>query len=186
MSTIPASDPKSVLGCGGTKVTASGATLTDEAVWNSNGGGTGGGVSALFTRPAVPAGAGAAQAQRAQGRARRPRRGGERGPGQRLSHRARRQGRTLIGGTSAVAPLWAAIAALLNAGRVKPLGQPHPALYAASGDFHDVTQGDNKAGNIGYSAGPGWDPCTGLGSPDGAALRAGLVDRSTADPPAPS
>jgi kumamolisin len=41
-------------------------------------------------------------------------------------------------------------------------------LYAAAAKtgFNDVTQGDNPA----YQAGPGWDACTGLGSPNGTAL----------------
>jgi hypothetical protein len=48
-------------------------------------------------------------------------------------------------------------------------------LAANSGAFHDIVDGDNKCtfqdfNNVGYSAGPGWDACSGLGSPDGAAL----------------
>ncbi len=168
----PASDPK-VLGCGGTKVIASGGALTDETVWNSNGGGTGGGVSALFPPPAYQQGIGLPPAATPEGGRGVPDVAGNADPDS--GYRVILAGQVgIIGGTSAVAPLWAAIAAVLNAGRAKPLGQPHAALYAASGDFHDVTQGDNKVGSVGYTAAPGWDACTGLGSPDGEALRAGL------------
>jgi kumamolisin len=75
----------------------------------------------------------------------------------------------VIGGTSAVAPLWAGLIALLNEKLGKPLGFLQPTLYglpASSGAFHDIVTGNNGA----FSAGPGWDPCTGLGSPSGENL----------------
>ena len=77
-----------------------------------------------------------------------------------------------IGGTSAVAPLWAGLVALLNEGLGRPVGWFQPFLYspAARGGLHDIVDGSNGA----YSASPGWDPCTGLGSPNGAALLAAL------------
>ena len=73
-----------------------------------------------------------------------------------------------IGGTSAVAPLWAGLVALLNQALKAPLGFAHPRLYALLGStaFHDITSGTNGA----YSAGPGWDACTGLGSPAGSTI----------------
>jgi len=68
----------------------------------------------------------------------------------------------VIGGTSAVAPMWAAYLALLN---VKTF--VNDILYKnAKIAFHDITKGDNQ----GYLAGIGWDPATGLGSPNGALL----------------
>jgi kumamolisin len=73
----------------------------------------------------------------------------------------------VIGGTSAVAPLWAGLIALINESIGKPVGFINPLLYqkaSAAADFNDVTSGNNGA----YSAGPGWDACTGLGSPIGA------------------
>jgi kumamolisin len=78
----------------------------------------------------------------------------------------------VVGGTSAVAPLWAGLAALINEKAATPIGFFLPALYAADKLTNDVTTGDNKptGSDIGYSAGPGWDACTGLGSPDGQAL----------------
>ncbi len=83
------------------------------------------------------------------------------------------------GGTSAVAPLWAAIVALVDQGCAAPVGLANPALYslATSGAFHDITVGTNDlTGTNGglYPAGPGYDEATGLGSPDGPTLLAGL------------
>ena len=78
-----------------------------------------------------------------------------------------------MGGTSAGSPQWAAIGALANQQAGHDLGQLNPKLYGIYGtsdysnDFHDVTAGDNDWYNQpGYSAGPGYDIPTGLGSPD--------------------
>ncbi len=71
-----------------------------------------------------------------------------------------------IGGTSAVAPLMSALIAMANQKLGRPVGFINRRLYgslAGTSAFHDITSGDNGA----YQAGPGWDPCTGLGSPDG-------------------
>ncbi len=70
----------------------------------------------------------------------------------------------VIGGTSAVAPLWAGLIARLDQHLGSPLGFAQPALYPLLGSdsFHDITSGNNGA----YAAGPGWDACTGLGSPE--------------------
>ena len=75
----------------------------------------------------------------------------------------------VIGGTSAVAPLWSGLIALLNQKLGKPLGFLQPAIYAlpkTADAFHDITSGSNGA----FSAGPGWDAATGLGSPSGENL----------------
>jgi kumamolisin len=77
----------------------------------------------------------------------------------------------VVGGTSAVAPLWAALTALGNQEFGKPLGFLNPGLYANPSAFHDITKGSNGA----YSAKSGWDPCTGLGTPDGVKLIAALT-----------
>ena len=78
------------------------------------------------------------------------------------------------GGTSAVAPLMSALAARLNQAKQKRVGLMNPFLYAnvSKNIFHDVTQGSNAIANTvkGYNAGPGWDACTGLGTPDGGAI----------------
>jgi kumamolisin len=86
--------------------------------------------------------------------------------------------RLVIGGTSAVAPLWAALVARLAQATGRRLGLLNTALYAGVSagtpvtGLRDITDGSNGA----YSAGPGWDACTGLGVPDGAALLARLRD----------
>lgn len=86
----------------------------------------------------------------------------------------------VVGGTSAVAPLWAALVALGNQRSGKPLGFLNTALYANAAAFHDITNGTNGA----YSAVPGWDACTGLGTPDGVKIIAALT-ATPAAPPAP-
>ena len=78
----------------------------------------------------------------------------------------------VIGGTSAVAPLWAALTALINQQAGKPIGFYNVQLYAqAKTAFNDITAGNNGA----YSAAPGWDACTGWGSPNGAQLATALA-----------
>src|ERR1039458_7847193 len=80
--------------------------------------------------------------------------------------------RMVIGGTSAVAPLWAALVGRLAQAKGGSFGMLQPLLYAgvtagtAAPGFRDVTSGNNGA----YAAGPGWDACTGLGVPDGTTL----------------
>ena len=73
-------------------------------------------------------------------------------------------------GTSAGAPLWAALIALINAETGRRAGFINPVLYGAKAGFNDVMQGDNRVDASGYEAGLGWDACTGLGSPRGDAL----------------
>ena len=86
-----------------------------------------------------------------------------------------------IGGTSGAAPLWAALLTLADASpgcATSPVGYADPALYRAAGtayaaDFNDVTTGNNDfTGTNGgrYAAGPGYDPATGLGTPNATAL----------------
>ena len=76
----------------------------------------------------------------------------------------------VVGGTSAVAPLWAALIALINQSLGARVGFVNAALYAAPSAFTDITSG----GNNGYSSGPAWDPVTGLGSPKGEAVLTAL------------
>ena len=75
----------------------------------------------------------------------------------------------VIGGTSAVAPLWAGLIALLNQKLGHPVGFLNPLLYGSlvgTGFSRDITSGNNGA----YSAKQRWDPCTGWGTPDGVKL----------------
>ena len=171
---FPASSPL-VVGCGGTRL-ASATSATGETVWNSDGGGTGGGISALFPVPAyqahvrLPA---SANPGGSKGRGV-PDVAGDADPN--TGYRVMVDGQAqVIGGTSAVAPLWAGLFALVNAAAGKPVGQPHAALYAHAAAFNDVRHGDNRSGGVGYAAAKGWDACTGLGSPKGAAIAALFV-----------
>ena len=68
---------------------------------------------------------------------------------------------TVIGGTSAVAPLWAGLIARINAAKGSPVGFINPTLYATPAALHDITQGNNGD----FAAGPGWDACTGPRQP---------------------
>jgi kumamolisin len=79
---------------------------------------------------------------------------------------------TVIGGTSAVAPLWAGLLVRINQSIGTSVGYLNPLLYTSNAEntLHEITVGNN--GN--YSAGPGWNACTGLGSPNGTALLAAL------------
>jgi kumamolisin len=169
---FPASSPH-VLGCGGTSLKAgSGATISAEVVWNSGGGATGGGVSTVFPLPAWQTGVGVPNGT---GRGV-PDVAGNADP--ETGYRVRVDGQdTVIGGTSAVAPLWAALIALLNQQLAHPVGLVNPLLYqqAQAKTFHQITEGNNDLSHLGvYSAGPGWNACTGLGSPNGTALLAAL------------
>lgn len=87
----------------------------------------------------------------------------------------------VVGGTSAVAPLWAGLVARVNqrlaAIGSKPAGFFNPLIYNSSviseGAFHDIVVGNNDiTGTLNglYPAGQGWDAATGLGSPDGTKL----------------
>ncbi len=160
---FPASSPH-VLACGGTRLVGTGTSITSETVWNeiaSNEGATGGGVSALFKLPDWQAKANVpAPANSAGGRGV-PDVSGNADPG--TGYQVRVDGQTaVIGGTSAVAPLWAGLIALANARNGKSAGFLNPVLYSNAGAFHDITSGNNGA----FKAGPGWDACTGLGSPN--------------------
>jgi kumamolisin len=79
----------------------------------------------------------------------------------------------IVGGTSAVAPLFAGLMARINSLTGNAHGSINPALYEAnsSNGFNDITQGNNSVdGIIGYNATTGWDPVSGWGSPGGSSL----------------
>jgi kumamolisin len=86
----------------------------------------------------------------------------------------------VVGGTSAVAPLWAALIACCQQASGRKLTDLVSRLYAANAGFRDITQG----GNGGYNAGAGWDPCTGLGVPVGSTLLATVWGPGKAGSPA--
>ncbi len=170
---FPASSPF-VLACGGTTLQASGSTINSEVVWNDspNSGATGGGVSSFFPLPSWQTGLNAVDNQgRATALSKRgvPDVSGNADP--QTGYAVRIDGTdTVIGGTSAVAPLWAALIALINQASGKPGGYLNPSLYQNRHALRDITGGNNGD----YEATEGWDACTGLGSPNGAAL-AGVI-----------
>jgi kumamolisin len=172
---FPASSPHA-LACGGTTLVANVAagTISSEVVWNetaANEGAGGGGVSDLFAVPSFQANAGVPARSGAGGGRGVPDVAGNADPvtGYQIFSGGRAQ---VVGGTSAVAPLWAALVSRLAEATGQRFGLIQTLLYAgvtpgaAVGGFNDITSGNNGA----YSAGPGWDACSGLGSPDGAAL----------------
>jgi kumamolisin len=169
---FPASAPHA-LACGGTSLRASGTTIASETVWNDPGdGATGGGISRQFPVPSYQANAKLPDNvdSHATGRGV-PDVAGDADP--QTGYVIRVDGaQETVGGTSAVAPLWAGLTACLNERLGAPLGFAQPVLYPLLGSsaFHDITSGDNGS----YAAGRGWDACTGLGSPDGTALAAAV------------
>ncbi len=170
---FPASSPH-VLACGGTRLMGSGTAITSEVVWNelANGeGATGGGVSVQFPLPSWQANSNVPKPAAGGGGRGVPDATGDADPT--TGYQVRVDGQSMvIGGTSAVAPLWAGLIALANQQNGTAAGFVNPALYAAGAKkaFRDITQGNNG----GYSAGPGWDACSGLGSPVGAAVIAAV------------
>jgi kumamolisin len=163
---FPSASPY-VLACGGTKLTSAGGSISSEVVWNeSPNSATGGGVSEIFALPTWQQGAHVPTSVNPGHKTGRgvPDVAGDADP--RTGYKVRYDGSDeVIGGTSAVAPLWAGLLALINQSLGLPVGYINPLLYGAgfSKAFNDITKGNNG----GYSAGSGWDACTGLGSPDG-------------------
>ena len=174
---FPASSPH-ILACGGTSLNATAAgVVSSETVWNngSGRGATGGGVSDSFAVPSWQSNVDVPKT--AAGFAGRgvPDVAGDADP--ETGYQVRVDGTdTVIGGTSAVAPLWAALAARLVEATGSRVGLLQLRLYpgatasATAPGFRDIVSGDNGA----YRARVGWDACTGLGVPDGTALLATL------------
>ena len=159
---FPASSPH-VIAAGGTRLLSANGALTNETVWNDGpqGGATGGGYSAVFTRP-MWQDKSVSQATRGV-----PDVAGDADP--ETGYRIQVDGQQMVvGGTSAVAPLWAGLVALLNQKLNTRIGFLNPTLYQMdkSTCFRDISAGNNGA----YSAGAGWDPTTGLGSPLGTQI----------------
>ncbi len=173
---FPASSPN-ILACGGTSLQSSSGTITSETVWNdgAQGGSAGGGFSTQFPLPSYqasdnitpPSGLGRGV----------PDVCGDADP--ETGYQVLVDGKSLvIGGTSAVAPLWSGLIALLNQKLGKPLGFLQPALYGlpqSADALNDITSGSNGA----FSAAPGWDAASGLGSPSGQNLLRALSGAST-------
>ncbi len=174
---FPAASPYA-LSCGGTTLQASGNAISSETVWNelaSNEGATGGGVSRYFPLPTYQQNVNVPK-QPQTGFAGRgvPDVAGDADPTTGYNVRVDGQD-TVIGGTSAVAPLWAGLIALINQKLGTPAGYLNPLIYKiGESAFNDITQGNNGY----FQAATGWDPCSGLGSPNGTALLSALEPSS--------
>jgi kumamolisin len=167
---FPGSSPF-VLCCGGTKLTGTGTSITSESVWNEDSvrSATGGGVSDFFPVPQYQSMADIPPSANTGGHRGRgvPDVAGDADPA--TGYLVRVDGQEfVIGGTSAVAPLWAGLIALMNQKLTRPVGFLNPLIYQplARDSFRDVSSGNNGA----YSAKQGWDACTGWGTPIGAKL----------------
>jgi len=194
------------LSCGGTRLLTATGAISAESVWNQNQadlspeagpdgsfGSGGGGVSGAFPMPDYQKQAGVPRSLNPAGFKGRgvPDVTGDGDPT--TGYNILIDGQpTQEGGTSAVAPLWAALIALINQKLKGQVGFVNPQLYslaANSGAFHDISVGNNRVSfrqfhNIGYDAGPGWDPASGLGSPDGTLLSGLLKAGAVAAPSA--
>jgi kumamolisin len=162
---FPASSPH-VLACGGTALTVSNGTRSTETVWNDQsqgGGASGGGVSSYFALPTWQSGAKVPAPSGGNAGRGVPDVSGDAAPASGYQILVDGQS-AVVGGTSAVAPLWAALVALVNQQAGHNAGFLNPTLYSSGeANFFDITSGSNGS----YKAAAGWDPCTGLGSPDG-------------------
>jgi kumamolisin len=173
---FPASSPH-VTGCGGTRLTIDPAgALAAEVVWNDNPttSAGGGGFSAFFAKPGYQSTVSGAERGV-------PDVAGNADPV--TGYPVRVDGQNfVIGGTSAVAPLMSGLTLRLNQIAGHSVGDFNALAYAHAGDFYDVTVGNNGA----FTAAPGWDPTTGLGSPVGAKVLAALTSSAATSPGAPT
>jgi kumamolisin len=180
----PASDPW-VTSCGGTRISNVAVSSFDEVVWNDLGQ-TGGGVSDYFPLPSYQRVAGVSPTSQNDGKVRRgvPDLAANASP-------YSGYGNLVIGGstfashndhgdgTSAAAPLLAGLTSVLNAALGQPIGFFNTWLYKFGGSVcRDITSGDNNPGGNAsfYTAGPGWDACTGWGSVQGTELLTALIN----------
>jgi kumamolisin len=166
---FPASSPYA-LGCGGTSLRGARQAISSETVWNdgASGGASGGGVSTFFPVPTYQSGLAAARTKGAAIPLKNrgvPDVAGNADPD--TGYKVRIDGtNTTIGGTSAVAPLWAGLVARLNQTATSAAGYINPDLYKNPQWLRDITQGNNGD----FAAASGWDACTGLGSPGDAVM----------------
>jgi kumamolisin len=182
---FPSSSPL-VVACGATHINTSGNTLDGESAWNQgfadsqvdSFGAVGGGISDVITPPPSwqanvtfpvspnggPPGRGVPDVT------------GNGDPSSGYTVLVDGSS-TVVGGTSAVAPLWAALITRINQKLAGRVGFINPQLYSSPGAFNHVKIGNNRpggGGNPGYDATDGWDACSGMGSPNGNAVLAAL------------
>ena len=159
----PSSCPH-VIGCGGTYKTSSTETVWNDSPGQTNGEGTGGGYSTIFPTQAFQIGVPKPPSGSTYGKGRMvPDVSGDADPN--TGYNVVVHGTTtVVGGPSAVAPLYAGLFAAFGT----KLGFVTPTLYENQSAFNDITSG----GNGYYNAGAGPDPCTGIGSPIGNKIAA--------------
>jgi PKD repeat protein len=149
--------------CGGSTLNATNHVRTSEVVWNDNptSSASGGGISQFFSKPSyqnnvtfnlhgfrgVPDVSGNADPN----------------TGYTIYYNG---SYIIVGGTSAVAPLYAGLIARINQNLNTHVGFIHPTLYNNPNDFYDITSGNNGA----YTASVAWDACSGLGVCNGQLL----------------
>jgi kumamolisin len=181
--------------CGGTTIGNVTASSCDEWVWNDVGidgrapGATGGGISARFPVPSYQANA-SVPVRNGTGKAGRgvPDIAGNASEASGYLQVVGGSRPQPIGGTSAVAPLYAGLMARINANNGFPAGFLNPLLYTLPASaFRDIVGAPGPTNNsfngvAGYPAGRGWDACTGLGSVSGQALQSALAARTTGAP----
>ncbi len=174
---MPASDPN-VTGVGGTSLTLnSDGSVNTEVVWNSSQGATGGGASGFFTRPSWQTGTGVPTGTMRLvpdiSSAADPNKG---------AFFVWDGSQAEIGGTSWSSPTWVGFCALINQSRTNAglgsIGQLAPQLYQFLGtpNLRDITSGNNKFESTqGFTAGVGYDRCTGVGVPNVGGLASSLT-----------
>jgi len=180
---FPASSPFA-LACGGTKLTAANNKYSSEVAWNemaNQEGSTGGGVSDFFAKPSYQSSANvpvSVNPSHFVGRGV-PDVSGDADPVTGYDVYVDGQA-SVIGGTSAVAPLWAGLTACINQILGKRVGALSSLVYLqiapVNGTFHAITSGNNGA----YSAQAGWNACTGSGTPVGSAIVSALTGSKSA------
>jgi len=157
---FPSSSPY-VLACGGTNLkTTNDTTISQETVWS----GSGGGISKTFATPSYQSNL---SSNLTSGMRASPDCAANADPNTGyILYSAREGGRIIVGGTSAVSPLFSGLLARINQSLARNVGFFQPFLYANGSVCNDITVGSNGS----FSALSGWDKCTGFGSLDGTKL----------------
>ncbi|MHB2017059.1 MAG: S53 family peptidase [Candidatus Xenobia bacterium] len=179
---FPSASPWTI-GAGGTTLTTDkNGNRTNEITWGGPNaqGATGGGVSNIFPMPDFQKKAGVPKPTNPAGGRGVPDVAGDADPASGYDVLVDGQ-EGIIGGTSAVAPLYAGLTALIGQGAGGDIGYLNPIFYNNPGAFTDITSGTN--GN--FNAGPGWDATTGMGVADGTRLLAAVQAAKGQPAPAP-
>ncbi len=173
---FPSSSPY-VLACGGTNLkTVNDITISQEITWT----GSGGGISKTFARPSYQSNISSTLLSGMRGS---PDVSGVADPSTgHVIYSAREGGWFVVGGTSAVSPLWSGLLGKINQSLGTNVGFIHPFLYSTTNIYNDIVAGNNGA----FSAIVGWDKCTGFGSFDGTKLLNALANNIPTPPPNPT